>query len=203
MSRLVNSWRLIRASATAVFPLVAGVAALPVTLAFAAPPWLTGAFGRFADARQSSAVGLAILFLFYLAQSAVITGGNAALIGAALLRRTWAEQLMGTAGVGAVAGLGALVTAAPLALLLRLAFAAGSAGATATAPPSPTTAPSTPTAAPPPAATPPPGGFVGAPAEDPRCPARRASSARRAGGRPPRATPTGGPPSDEGGGEEP
>jgi hypothetical protein len=94
LSRLSNSWELIKASAAVlqadkeliVFPIVSAILTLLVTLTFAIPTFLAGIIDQATTRGGMPIAGYVILFLFYLAQYFVIIFSNSALIGAALIR---------------------------------------------------------------------------------------------------------------------
>lgn len=68
-----------------VFPVMSGVACVLVMASFAAPIFASGAGEVFANA-DSSYLAMAVMFLFYVVQYAVIFFFNSALVGAALIR---------------------------------------------------------------------------------------------------------------------
>src|SRR5579884_3455658 len=88
MSRLSNSWRLVKESAAVlasdkqlvIFPIVSGIASLLVVLLFAAPMWAAGVFDRLSEG-GSRVEGIVALFVFYLVAGIVINYCNAALVG--------------------------------------------------------------------------------------------------------------------------
>ena len=100
--RLRNSWDLIKASLSVlradkeliVFPIVSGLATLLVTLTFAAPLWLSNAFGALLGG-GATVLGVVVLFLFYLVQYLVIFFANAALVGAAMIRLQGGDPTLG------------------------------------------------------------------------------------------------------------
>ena len=100
--RLRYSWDLIKASLSVlradkeliVFPIVSGLATLLVTLTFAAPLWLSNAFGALLGG-GATVLGVVVLFLFYLVQYLVIFFANAALVGAAMIRLQGGDPTLG------------------------------------------------------------------------------------------------------------
>jgi Family of unknown function (DUF6159) len=96
MSRLRNSWELVKASAKVlqadkeliIFPILSSIGVILVSLAFALPMFFSGILdslvsGHLGDIRVA---GLVITFLFYFVQYFVIISSNAALVGAANIR---------------------------------------------------------------------------------------------------------------------
>lgn len=91
--RIGNSVTLMKASMNVlkldkellVFPVMSGVACVLVLASFAAPIFMSGAGEVFANA-DSSYLAMAVMFLFYVVQYAVIFFFNSALVGAALIR---------------------------------------------------------------------------------------------------------------------
>lgn len=94
MSRIGNSWRLIKASAAVlmadkrlvIFPIVSGIASAIVVLFLAGAFWATGLFDQLNGDGHFSATNVAALFVFYLVLAIIINFCNAALVGAALMR---------------------------------------------------------------------------------------------------------------------
>lgn len=139
MSRLSNSWRLVKASAAVlasdkqlvVFPIVSGIAALIVTASFAAPLWLSGAFDRLNE-RGSRPLEIIVLFAFYLILGCVINYCNAALVGAALIRLRGGDPTVGDgfsiASQRARPILGYSVIGATVGVVLHLVKEKGAAG---------------------------------------------------------------------------
>ncbi|MEA2528216.1 MAG: hypothetical protein QOF73_5443 [Thermomicrobiales bacterium] len=95
MSRLSNSWRLVKASWAVlrsdkeliIFPIVSGIATLIVFALFAVPLWISGYFDRLEeDANGAKVSGFIVLFAMYVVLYTIINYCNAALVGAALIR---------------------------------------------------------------------------------------------------------------------
>lgn len=94
MSRLSNSWNLVKASWAVlrsdkeliIFPIVSGIATLIVFILFAGPLWLSGYFDRLDDGTGSEVTGFIVLFVMYVVLYTVVNYCNAALVGAALIR---------------------------------------------------------------------------------------------------------------------
>jgi hypothetical protein len=94
MSRLSNSWSLVKASWAVlradkeliVFPIIAFIGSIIVTITFIVPMALTRMFDRLSDGGGSQ-IGLYLFsFLFYLVQYTVVIFSNSALVGAAMIR---------------------------------------------------------------------------------------------------------------------
>jgi hypothetical protein len=94
MRSLSNSWSLVKASWAVlradkeliIFPIIAFVGSIIVTITFIVPMALTRMFEGLSDGRGSQA-GLALFgFLFYLVQYTVVIFSNSALVGAATIR---------------------------------------------------------------------------------------------------------------------
>jgi hypothetical protein len=94
MQRLSNSWSLVKASWAVlradkeliVFPIIAFIGSIIVTITFIVPMALTRMFDGLSDGRGSQ-VGLYLFsFLFYLVQYTVVIFSNSALVGAATIR---------------------------------------------------------------------------------------------------------------------
>lgn len=95
MSRLSNSWRLVKASWAVlrsdkeliIFPIVSGIATLIVFALFAVPLWVSGFFDRLEeDASGQKVAGFIVLFAMYVVLYTIVNYCNAALIGAAMKR---------------------------------------------------------------------------------------------------------------------
>lgn len=91
MSRLSNSWSLVKASWAVlradkeliVFPIIAFVGSIVVTITFIVPMALTRMF----EDGSGNQTGISLLsFLFYLVQYTIIIFANAALVGATMIR---------------------------------------------------------------------------------------------------------------------
>lgn len=129
--RLRTSWELIKASFAVlradkeliVFPIVSGFGILLVTLTFAAPLWLSNAFGVLVDG-EATVLGVVVLFLFYLVQYFVVFFANAALVGAAMIRLQGGNPTLGDGlraafrHFGAILGYAAI--AATVGIILRM-----------------------------------------------------------------------------------
>ncbi len=94
MQRLTNSWNLVKASWSVlradkeliIFPIIAFVGSIIVTITFIVPMALTRMFDGLSDGRGTQ-VGLYLFsFLFYLVQYTVVIFSNSALVGAATIR---------------------------------------------------------------------------------------------------------------------
>jgi len=91
--RLANSWELVKSSFAVlradkellIFPLVSMFGVLLVTITFAIPAFILGAFENMAEGSIPGA-GVVLGFLFYVAQYCVIFFANTALVGAAMIR---------------------------------------------------------------------------------------------------------------------
>jgi hypothetical protein len=91
--RISNSWRLVKASAEVlradkelvVFPFVSMIGVLIVTVTFAVPMFLAGAFESVTK-EGGEILGAVVAFLFYVTQYCVIFFANTALVGAAMMR---------------------------------------------------------------------------------------------------------------------
>jgi hypothetical protein len=92
-----RSWELVKASFNVlrtdkelmVFPLVSMIGVILVTIVFSIPMVVTGILTSFAEGTNSTTqnvIGVALLFLFYLAMYAIIIYSNVALVGAAMMR---------------------------------------------------------------------------------------------------------------------
>ena len=92
-----RSWSLIKASygvlstdrELLLFPLISMIGVLLVALVFSVPLLLTGLVSNLAEGTSSSgqtALGVLILFLFYLVMYTIIIFSNVALVGAAMMR---------------------------------------------------------------------------------------------------------------------
>jgi hypothetical protein len=91
-----RSWTMVKASARVlrsdkellIFPVLSAIALLLITASFAVPFFLSGAYERMGDGRDSGGQILYYvgLFLFYLVQNFVIFYCNTALVGAATIR---------------------------------------------------------------------------------------------------------------------
>jgi Family of unknown function (DUF6159) len=90
-TRLSNSWELVKESARVlradeelmIFPIISSIGVIIVSATFLIPMFLANFFDF---ALRFQLVGLAVLFLFYMAQYFVIFFANTALVGAALIR---------------------------------------------------------------------------------------------------------------------
>jgi hypothetical protein len=91
--RISNSWQLVKASAEVlradkelvVFPFVSMIGVLIVTVTFAVPMFLAGAFESVTK-EGGEILGAVVAFLFYVTQYCVIFFANTALVGAAMMR---------------------------------------------------------------------------------------------------------------------
>jgi hypothetical protein len=92
-----RSWELVKASFNVlrtdkelmVFPLVSMIGVILVTIVFSIPMVVTGILTSFAEGTNSTTqnvIGVALLFLFYLAMYTIIIYSNVALVGAAMMR---------------------------------------------------------------------------------------------------------------------
>lgn len=129
--RLRNSWELMGASFAvlradkelAVFPIVSAIGAVIVTLSFALPFLLAGAFDGIL-AGGLTVLGFVVLFFFYLVLYFVTIFANAALIGAAMIRLQGGDPSVGDGfraafqHIGAIAGYAAI--SATVGVLLRM-----------------------------------------------------------------------------------
>lgn len=95
MSRLANSWSLVKASWAVlradkeliIFPIIAFIGSIIVTITFVVPMVLTQlAASNFDGERGTSASVYIFAFLFYLVQYTVVIFANSALVGAATIR---------------------------------------------------------------------------------------------------------------------
>jgi hypothetical protein len=93
LTRISNSWRLIKASAAVlqadkeliVFPIVSAIGLVVVTISFAFPMFLSGLFDSVLEGRLQI-FGFILAFTFYMVQYFVIIFANTALVGAAMIR---------------------------------------------------------------------------------------------------------------------
>ncbi|MGB9799653.1 MAG: DUF6159 family protein [Thermanaerothrix sp.] len=130
--KLRNSWELVKASARVldadkellIFPLIAGILTLIISLTFFIPLVISG-FVDSALFGNAQVTGLLVLFAFYLVQYTAIFFMNTALVGAALIRLrggdpTFKDGLqIAFARFGAVVGYA--IIAATVGVLLKLA----------------------------------------------------------------------------------
>ncbi len=95
MSRLSNSWSMMKASARVlqmdpelmIFPVLSGVAVILVTSTFIIPfTVIGGGFGALENLENVSYLGYAVGFLYYLVIYAMMFFFNTALVGAAMIR---------------------------------------------------------------------------------------------------------------------
>lgn len=96
MDRIVNSWKLVKASwqvlladkELVVFPIASAFGVILVTLAFLFPMIAAGFFDALLGGHlgNAGALGGLVAFIFYLAQYAVILFANSALVSAAVIR---------------------------------------------------------------------------------------------------------------------
>ncbi len=102
LTRVTNSWELIKASAAVlradkellVFPIVSAIGVLIVTVSFALPIILTSLVDAVV-AGGAMVLGVVVLFLFYLAQYFVIFFANSALVGAVMIRLRGGDPTIG------------------------------------------------------------------------------------------------------------
>jgi len=101
-ARISNSWSLVKASWAVlradkeliIFPIIAFVGSIIVTITFAVPMALTRLFEGVNS--SSSQITLAILvFLFYLVQYTIVIFANSALVGAAMIRLKGGDPTVG------------------------------------------------------------------------------------------------------------
>lgn len=131
MSKLTNSWNLVKASARVlsadkellIFPILSTIGTAIVSLTFFLPMWLTNAFETmFTD--QFRIFTYVMMFLFYVVQYTVVFFANTALVGAALIRLKGGDPTVGD-GIR-IAGekfgpiLGYALIAATVGMLLRM-----------------------------------------------------------------------------------
>jgi hypothetical protein len=101
-ARISNSWQLVKASAEVlradkelvVFPFVSMIGVLIVTVTFAVPMFLAGAFESVSK-EGGEILGLVVAFLFYVVQYCVIFFANTALVGAAMMRLEGGDPTVG------------------------------------------------------------------------------------------------------------
>jgi hypothetical protein len=96
MSKLSNSWKMMKASATVlrldpellIFPLLSGIAAVLVTATFIVPfAFVGGGFGALENLDENVGyVGYVVGFLYYMALYSLIFFFNTALVGATMIR---------------------------------------------------------------------------------------------------------------------
>jgi hypothetical protein len=103
MQRLANSWSLVKASWAVlradkeliIFPIIAFIGSIIVTITFAVPMVITRMFDGLSDGRGGQ-VGLYLFsFLFYLVQYTVVIFSNSALMGAATIRLKGGDPTVG------------------------------------------------------------------------------------------------------------
>jgi hypothetical protein len=103
MQRLANSWNLVKASWAVlradkeliIFPIIAFIGSIIVTITFIVPMVITRMFDGLSDGRGGQ-VGLYVFsFLFYLVQYTVVIFANSALIGAATIRLKGGDPTIG------------------------------------------------------------------------------------------------------------
>jgi hypothetical protein len=103
MQRLSNSWSLVKASWAVlradkeliIFPIIAFVGSIIVTITFIVPMVITRMFDGLSDGRGGQ-VGLYLFsFLFYLVQYTVVIFSNSALMGAATIRLKGGDPTVG------------------------------------------------------------------------------------------------------------
>lgn len=103
MQRLANSWSLVKASWAVlradkeliIFPIIAFIGSIIVTITFIVPMVITRMFDGLSDGRGGQ-VGLYLFsFLFYLVQYTVVIFSNSALMGAATIRLKGGDPTVG------------------------------------------------------------------------------------------------------------
>jgi len=102
MSKIRNSWSLIKASAAVlradkeliIFPIVSSIGVLIVTATFAFPMLLAGFFDSLFEG-ESQVFGYFVGFAFYIVQYTVIIFANSALVGAAMIRLRGGDPTVG------------------------------------------------------------------------------------------------------------
>jgi len=117
-SRLSNSWELVKESAAVlradkeliVYPIVSSIGALVVTATFIVPIFASGLIDGVLSrgTERIDLLGLAVMFVFYLAQYFIIIFANSALVGAALIRLRGGDPTLADGFRIAVAHLGAI-----------------------------------------------------------------------------------------------
>ena len=132
MTKLHNSWELVKASAKVlqadkeliVFPLISGAALVVVSASFVLPLFLFGS-GFTVPEEGAGVLGYILLFLFYLVQYTVIFFFNSALVGAAMIRLEGGDPTVGDGLRIAISHLGSILgyaaIAATVGVILRTA----------------------------------------------------------------------------------
>ncbi len=103
MQRLSNSWSLVKASWAVlradkellIFPIIAFIGSIIVTITFIVPMALTSMFDSLSDGRGSQVMLYVFGFLFYLVQYTVVIFSNSALVGAATIRLKGGDPTVG------------------------------------------------------------------------------------------------------------
>ena len=93
MSKIRNSWNLIKASASVlradkeliIFPIVSSIGVLLATATFAFPLFLVGFFDSLVEG-EAEILAAVVAFVYYIVQYTIIIFANSALIGAAMIR---------------------------------------------------------------------------------------------------------------------
>ena len=78
-----------------IFPIISTIGVLVITLTFALPMFLSNFFDTAMFGGRIEALGLVVLFLFYVVQYTVIFFANTALVGAALIRLRGGDPTVG------------------------------------------------------------------------------------------------------------
>jgi len=103
MQRLTNSWNLVKASWAVlradkeliIFPIIAFIGSIIVTITFIVPMALTRMFDGLSDGRGTQVTTYVFAFLFYLVQYTVVIFSNSALVGAATIRLKGGDPTVG------------------------------------------------------------------------------------------------------------
>ena len=131
MSKLSNSWTMMKASATVlrldkellVFPLLSGIAVVLVTATFVVPVVMAGGFQALEGMEDPTYLGYVTGFVYYLVLYTVIFFFNTGLVGAAMIRLDGGDPTVGDGMSIAIKKLpiimGYAVIAATVGMLLR------------------------------------------------------------------------------------
>lgn len=130
--RISNSWALVKASAHVlrmdkellIFPVLSGLSMLLVVASFGAPFIVAGGFGLLESGGDTTYLGYALGFLFYLVQYTVVFFFNTALVGAALIRLEGGDPTVSDGLSIAVSKLGAILGYAAIAATVGMVLRA-------------------------------------------------------------------------------